>query len=222
MFTLEHIYKSSETVSRENENLFVPLPNQRFVHHSPCPQLWVFPAACSALPQRVLSLKVLLRNWNSQTLWTPASATPHGMMRISEMHFPRLNYTRLKQENTFNSASWHLSAAQLSLQQYELSLHQRLRKYFTNTWEPHYPAKTMRHLPCTAEHKIKCVLPVWQQGPGHGNNLISCSTSKVPEQGTQSSKGRQWLPEGAAPARGEVPPSVLAPSRIIIQGGKSE
>lgn len=46
-------------------------------------------------------------------------------MRISEMYFHRLNYTRLKQETTFNSASWHLSAAPLPLR-YKPSLFQRL------------------------------------------------------------------------------------------------
>lgn len=102
----------------------------------------------------------------------------------------------------------------------------------------------MRHLsqiqPCTAEHKIKCVLPGWsyrgwnattragigskelsqcpnslktvteelqslQQGLGHGNHLISCSTSKVPEQGSgslEAPKRETVTSWGAASARG--------------------
>lgn len=103
----------------------------------------------------------------------------------------------------------------------------KVRKHFTDTWELHCPENTMNNLrqlqPCTAEHKIKCVLLGWSYRgwnattragigskelqpmpqflencdrkasvpsarPGHGNNFISCSTSKVPEQGRGSLK----------------------------------
>lgn len=256
MFRSEHNYKSSYTVCREGENLFVPLPNQRFVHHSPCPQQWVFPAACSALLQTVLSLKVLLRNWNSQTPWTPTSATPHGMMRISEMHFPRLNYIRLKQEITFNSASWHLSAAQLSLQ-YQLSLFQRLGSILhmgtplssKDKEAPQaVPAQNqvcmawleLQGLECNNQswHWLKGIaakapIPseLWQKSCSPLSKaqsmviiafpaaLPKCQNRAVEHSKLQREAVTSW---GAAPAGGEVPPSVLAPSRTTIQGGMSE
>lgn len=144
-------------------------------------------------------------------------------MSISEMYFHRLNYTRLNQETTLNSASWHLPAAQLSLQQYELSLFLRLGSILQThgdsiiqqrQWgnsassspaqlstkstvcylagatgagmqQPELALAQRNCSQCPSSLKTVTEEPQSpQQGPGHGNHFISCSTSEVPEQGS--------------------------------------